>query len=75
MPEKHYNEFRENIVKRDEHRKIAEEKRRRKSKIPGISALEDWLVARHESKAEGHERKAFEAAEKHAQALKEKHKE
>ncbi len=75
MPEKHYSEFKENIAKRDEHRRIVEEKRRRKSKIPGISALEDWLVARHESKAGEHERKAFEAAEKHAEALKQKHKE
>jgi len=74
MAEEHYTEFKKNIAKRDEHKAKAERKRTNASKIPVVKTLDNWLASRHEAKAQKHQDIAYEAAGKHADALKKKHK-
>ena len=73
MPEKHFEEFKKSIEKRDEQMALASSKRKNKSRIPLVGNLQEWLAARHEQKAKGHEEDAFKSVEKHVEALKKKH--
>ena len=74
MAEKHFEEFKKSIEKRDEQMALASSKRRNKSKLPLVGNLQEWLAARHEEKAKSHEEDAFKSVEKHVDALKKKHK-
>ena len=74
MPEEHYNEFKKNSTIRDEYKTKAEVKKANASKLPIIGWLDNWLAKRHEKKAQEHQDLAYQSAEKHAKALKKKHK-
>ena len=74
MDSGHYKKFKENISERNVHKEKAEEKKRKASKLPILGALDKWLAARHEKKAEKHEEMAFGEAQEHAKELKKKHK-
>ena len=74
MTEEHYQEYKTNIEKRNEHKAKAKRKRATASKMPVVGTLDNWLANRYDSKAQKHQDKAYEAAGKHADALKKKHK-
>ena len=69
-----YNSFKKEIQERNEHRRKARKKRENLSKIPVVSSLDEWLAARHDSKALHHEKKALEHSTEHLKAVKKKHK-
>ncbi|MFH1391937.1 MAG: hypothetical protein ABIH20_06505 [Candidatus Diapherotrites archaeon] len=74
MPQEHYEKYKKNIGLRDKHKIKAKKKRETASNLPVIGSLDEWIAARHDSKAEKHEQEAFESAEQHAKALKKKYK-
>tara|TARA_Y100000310_G_scaffold345828_1_gene470716 strand:- start:8013 stop:8240 length:228 start_codon:yes stop_codon:yes gene_type:complete len=74
MPQEHYEEYKKNIGLRDKHKIKAKKKRKNASNLPIVGSLDEWMAARHDSKAENHEKQAFESAENHAKALKKKYK-